>query len=186
MRRIEFDAINNRYIFRGNVFFLAFSAVTLFMATSGIRMIFGSLPLEDGYTGGDIFGIIFLSVWTALVLTGLFIGLTNATKKVIISTEGVTCKTLFSKREYLWSEIEDWGISYSGYTRGEGNTYDFYFSKNQQRAKNECRKRLKGKMIKTFVFESEYDRVAEDVIPFCSSRTFIQPFIGVNKYHFWG
>ena len=186
MHKIEFDAINNRYIFKGNTFFLAFSVVALFMATSGFRLIFGSLPLDDGYTGVDIFGIIFVSVWTALVLTGFFIGLTNATKKVIINTEGVTCKTLFSKKEYLWSEIEDWGISYCGKTRGEGNTYDFYFSKNQQRTKNECRKLLKGKMIKTLVFESEYELVVGDVIPFCSSKTFIQPFIGVNKHHFLG
>ena len=152
MRRIEFDAINNRYIFKGNIFFLAFSVVALYMATMGLRMIFGSLPLDEGYTGGDVFGIIFLSVWTALVLTGLFFGLTNATKKVIISIESVTCKTIFSKKEYLWSEIEDWGISYSGNTRGEGNTYDFYFSKNPQSGKNECGKRLKGEMIKTYVY----------------------------------
>lgn len=186
MRRIKFDAINNRYIFRGNLYFLAISAVAVYMATSGIRMIFEILPFEEGYTGGDVFGLVFLSVWTALVLSFFFIGLINATKKVIISIESVTCKTIFSKKEYLWSEIEDWGISYSGNTRGEGNTYDFYFSKNPQSGKNECRKRLKGEMIKTFVFESEYERVVKDVIPFCSSRTFIEPFIGVDKHHFWG
>ncbi len=186
MRKIKFDAINNRYIFKGNIFFLTLSGVAIYMASSGIRMIFEILPFDDSYTGGDVFGIVFMSVWTALVLSGFFIGLTNATKKVIINTEGVTCKTIFSKKEYLWSEIEDWGISYSGNTRGEGNTYDFYFSKNPQSSKNECRKQLKGKMIKIFVFESEYERVVEEVIPFCSSRTFIEPFIGVNKYHFLG
>ena len=186
MRRIVFDDINRRYIFKGNMFFLVFSAVALFMTASGIRMIWECLPPNGDFAGEDIFGILFLSVWTALTLTFFLVGLTNATKKVIIGTEGVACKTIFSEKEYLWSEIEDWGLSYSGNTRGEGNTYDLYFSKTPQRGKNECGKRLKGSMIKVYVFESEYERVVQDVIPFCSGRTQVEPFIGEDRHHFWG
>ena len=186
MRRIVFDDINQRYIFKRNPFFLVFSAVALFMTAVGIRTIWEFIPPNGNLAGEDIFGILFMCVWTAVTLTFLLVGLTNATKKVIIGTEGVTCKTIFSEKEYLWNEIEDWGLSYSGNTRGEGNTYDFYFSKTPQRDKNECRKRLKGKMIKVFVFESEYERVVQDVVPFCSGRTRVKPFVGEDRYHFWG
>ncbi len=186
MKRIEYDSFNNRYILRGNVFFVGLSAVALFMMISGIRMICDILPFEEGYTGGDIFGLGFMCVWTLVVTCGFLVGLTNATKKMIINSEGVTTKNLFSKKTYLWAEIEDYGVSYSGNTRGEGNTYDLYFSKQPQKTKNECRKRLKGKMLKTYIFETDYTIVAEDIMPFCRQYTAVEPFVGEDKFHFIG
>ncbi len=83
-----------------------------------------------------------------------------------------------------WSEIRDWGLSYCGQTRYEGNTYYLYFSKKVYPVKNECRKKLKGKMIKTFVIGNDYAEAVSKIVPFCSERTGIEPFIGKNKHHF--
>lgn len=184
-RMFKFDSENNQYTFKGNNYFAILSAGTLFMAFSGIRLIFDILPFEYDYTGADVFGLIFVCFWTLLVFIGFIISINNATKRIIINSESVICKTLFFKETYLWSEIEDWGLSYCGGTRGEGNTYYFYFSKQQQRIKNECRKNLRGKMIKTFIFEGDYEAIIKEVIPFCSTRTFIKPFIGVDKHHWF-
>ncbi len=182
----EFDEKNNQYIFKGNRYFLAFGAGAFFMSFFGIRMIIEMIPFEKDFTGMDVFGLVFLCVWTALVLSFCAYGILSATKKVFISTEGVVNKTLFSENKFYWTEIEDWGLSYYGRMKNEGNAYYLYFSKKAQLVRNECSKRLKGKMIKIVIFEDEYEAIVNDIIPFCSNRTFKKPFIGVNKFHFWG
>lgn len=146
------------------------------------------LPLGKGYEIGDVFGVIFLCVWTALAGAMGIIALVLGTKKIIINGDGVTSKTLLSSKILLWSEIKDYGLSYCGKS-GRGwsveNTYYLYFSKKKQQEKNECKKRLKGKMIKVTVIGGSYGEVINKVLPFCMERTAIEPFVGADKAHFW-
>ncbi|MDD6021165.1 MAG: hypothetical protein PUB94_00680 [Oscillospiraceae bacterium] len=180
----ELNQSENKIVLKRNNIFLAIGIATIFMAAMGIRLIFGLLPFEEGYTLSDVFGLIFVCVWILIVSgMGVFAFVTNS-KKITINDEGIFCNTWFSKRNLEWTEIKDWGLSYCGQTRGEGNTYYLYFSKEQYPIKNECRKKLKGKMIKTFVIGSDYAEIVNEVIPFCASRTKVAPFIGKDKYHF--
>lgn len=179
----EYNQSKNQITLKGNAVFGGIGIVAVFMAAMGIRLIFNILPFEDGYTFDDVFGLIFICIWTLIVSVMALCALASNSKKITIDDEGVSCKTWFSKEKLRWSEIKDWGLSYCGQTRWESNTYYFYFSKEQQPIKNECKKKLKGKMIKTVVIGNDYTEIVSKVIPFCTSRTEVEPFIGTDKWH---
>jgi len=173
----------NRITIKSDTLFLKIGVATIFMAIIGVRILFGMLPFEENYTSADVFGLIFICVWLIIVLSmGVFAFLTNS-KQIIIDNDGVLCKSWFTKNFIKWADIKDWGLSYCGQTRGEGNTYYLYFSKQECPIKNECKKKLKGKMIKTFVIGGDYSEALSEIIPFCKEKTDIIPFIGKDKFH---
>lgn len=171
----------NQIVLKRNTFFLGIGVVAVFMAAMVIRIIFAILPFGDEY---DAFALIFLSVWTAAVLAMAVYAFTVCSRKIVIDNKGISCKTWFSNTLIKWDEIKDWGLSYCGNNRGVVNIYYLYFAKDQRPIKNEFTKKLKGKMIKSFVFGNGYDEVISDVIPFCKARTQVEPFIAKDKPHF--
>lgn len=171
----------NQIVLKRNTFFLGIGIVAVLMVAMVIRTIFAILPFGDEY---DAFALIFLSVWIVAVLAMAVYAFTVCSRKITINDEGVLCKTWFSKSQIKWDEIKDWGLSYCGVSRGMGNTYYLYFSKQQHPIKNDCKKKLKGKMIKNFVFSNGYDEVISKIVPFCESRTQVEPFIAKDKPHF--
>jgi len=157
--------------------------IPLFMFFSGIRIVSALIPFEEGYTGADVFGFVFVCVWTAVVgvMTSAF--LYNFGKKTILDSEGITTTFLFYKKELEWREIQDYGISYCGQTRNEGNTYYLYFATEEQNTKNRFKKKLKGNMIKITVVGENYYEVTTKVIPFCQKKTSVTPFIAEDGFH---
>jgi hypothetical protein len=115
---------------------------------------------------------------------GIFAFATNS-KQITIDRDGILCKSWFRTEFIRWDEIKDWGLSYCGQTRGEGNTYYLYFSRHECPVINECKKRLKGRMVKTLVIGNRYSEAVSSIVPFCSENTDIPPFIGQDKYHFF-
>lgn len=182
MLMVEYNCSENRIVIGRNSTFLAIGVGAAVMAVAGIRLIAGLLPLEHGYTAADVFGVIFACVWTLLAV-GMGVAALSSNSKITLDDEGVTSATVFAKTRITWDEIADFGLSYCGQTKNEGNTYYLYFSKQQQPVKNECSKRLKGKMIKAVIIGDGYDEMVEKVIPFCASRTKAEPFIGRDKFH---
>jgi len=179
----ELSQSKNQIIIKRNTTFLSIGVVAIIMAIAGIRLVFGLLPFEEGYTFVDVFGLVFVCVWIIVVLSmGVFAFAINS-KQITISNDGVLCKSWFNEKFIKWSHIKDWGLSYCGQTRGEGNTYYLYFSKQECPIKNECKKKLKGKMIKTFVIGGDYSEALSEIIPFCKEKTDIIPFIGKDKFH---
>lgn len=175
---------SNKIILKGKSFFLVMTLGAGYMAYQGISLLCGLFSHEEGYTGADILGAVFVCFWTLMILCMGIYALLQGTKKIIIDEQGVLCKTLFTKRFLTWPEIADWGISYCGQTRGEGNTYYLYFSEQIQSVKNECRKKLRGSMIKYFIMGDEYYEAITELVPFCKERCSVEPFIGKEKYHF--
>lgn len=171
----------NRIVLKRNTFFLGIGIVAVLMVAMVIRTVFAILPLDDGY---DVFALAFLSVWIVAVSAMAVYAFTVCSRKIVIDDEGVSCKTWLSKSLIKWDEIKDWGLSYCGDSRGMGNTYYLYFSKQQHPIKDDCKKKLKGKMIKSFVYANGYDEVISDIVPFCKSRTQVEPFIAKDKPHF--
>ena len=154
------------------------------LSLAGVQAIIGVLPFEEGYSFMDVFGLIFLCFWTALVLCGAFYCLFTAYKQITLTQEGIFCATWFGKTYLPWSEVKDWGLSYCGQTKGQGNTYHLYFSDHQCSVKNDCKKKLKGKMIKTYLYGDDYYQATRTIIPFGGELTPVKPFIGKDKYHF--
>lgn len=181
---LEFTKSDKMIIIKGNRYFLGIGVIALFMAFVGVRLVFGILPFDEDYTAGDVFGLIFICAWIALVLSMAISSFSSNSMEITMNSEGVMCSSLFRKQLLAWSEIQDWGLSYCGQTRGEGNTYYLYFSDHICEPKNECRKKLKGRMIKTIVMGEDYSRVVSEIIPFCEARTLAKPFVGKDKYHF--
>lgn len=181
---VELTQSDNVIIVKPNSAFRLVGIFALFMAAVGIYLIFGLLPLEENYTVADIVGVVFIVAWVLVVLSmGIYAFVTNS-KQLMITDEGIFCDSWFSKDFIKWSDVKDWGLSYCGQTRGEGNTYYLYFSKREHPIKNDCKKSLKGKMIKTFIFDREYADIVTTVIPFCTDRTEVKPFVGEDKFHF--
>lgn len=173
----------NSITVKSDTLFLKIGIATIFMAIVGVRILFGALPLEDDYTSFDVFGLVFICVWLIIVLwMGVFAFLTYS-KQIVIDAKGVLFKTWFTKKHIKWVDIKDWGLSYCGQTRGEGNTYYLYFSEHECPIKNECKKKLKGKMIKTFVIGGDYSETISVIIPFCKEKTDIMPFVGKDVFH---
>lgn len=174
----------NQIIIKHNTTFLGIGVVATMMAIAGVRILFGLLPFEEGYTFSDVFGLIFICVWIISVLSMGISAFTVNSKQITINNDGVLCKSWFSKKFVKWSDIKDWGLSYCGQTRWEGNTYYLYFSEHTCPIKNDCKKKLKGKMIRTFVIGDDYFETISKIIPFCEERIEIMPFVGKDKYHF--
>lgn len=180
----ELSRSKNQMIIKPNITFLGIGVVAIIMAIAGVRLVFGLLPFEEGYTFADVFGLVFVCAWTLFVLSmGIFAFATNS-KKITINSEGILCVSWFGKKFIKWTDIKDWGLSYCGQTRWEGNTYYLYFSEQECAIKNDCKKKLKGKMIKTFVIGNDFSEAVGKIVPFCEKKTYITPFIGKDGSHF--
>lgn len=181
---IAFYESNDKLIIKRNNYFLGGVLIAGIMALGGIVVIFGILPFEEVQTFIDIFALVFLLIWESGVIYGFVYYIREYSRYTVISRDGVSCYTCFKKEFLKWDDVKDWGLSYCGQTRGEGNTYCLYFSEHECQIKNDCRKKLKGKMIKIFVFEDDYSEAVCKIIPFCNENTDIMPFVGKDKYHF--
>ena len=173
---LAFSESKDTITISGNRIFIAIGMAAALMTVGGIRV------LADTELS---FGTLFLGFWCAVTLTMAIVALANGTKQIVINGEGVLCKTWFEKNLMPWEEVQDWGRSYCGQTRGEGNTYYLYFSAHVCCAKNECAKRLKGTMIKTVVIGEEYAEVVRDLVPFCQGHTAVPPFVGEDRHHYF-
>ena len=175
----EFNQSKNEIVLKRNTVFLCIGAVVLLIALGGIILIFSLFPVDGEYSFVDILNLIIVCILILLILLmGIYALITNS-KQIIINDEGIECNSWFVKRKLRWIDIKDWGLSYCGETRWEGATYYLYFSKEQHRIINGCRKKLKGEMIKSFVIGNDaYAEVVSKVIPFCMSRTEVEPFVG--------
>lgn len=174
---IEYDRINNQIKIGADDFFRKGFLCGIALACMGIALLIDTLPWEEGYTEGDIFGTIFLLVWILGVIAMSLIYLADFKKRIFINDEGVLYITWNRKKFLYWNEIKDFGLSYYG-NNGMGlEMYYLYFSKKKFEKKNESSKKLKGSIIKTCIMCDKYDDILSVVIPFCKERISVEPFI---------
>ena len=157
---------------------LGIGAVSLFMSCVGVYITACCIiNLIEEFNSADLSGLIFMLFWTSIVMCMSFHGFYAGGKRVTIDESGVSLEMLFIKKHYDWSEIADFGISYSGRMRNGERHYDLYFSKIKQKEKDKYKKKLKGSMIRTFVFGDEYYKVLREIFTFCNGRTSVEPFV---------
>lgn len=183
MLKITADPGKNIVTVSGAPYFLGFGIIASFMSAIGVYLIVTTLPFEDGSTVENVLSLGFMLIWTLLTMSMATFAFSEHFSKIIIDSEGVKRSSLFSRKSFSWTEIADWGLSYCGQTRNEGNTYYFYFSDKIQESRNETKKRLRGKMIKMIVSGDEYSEIVNRVVPFCRERSHVEPFIGSDKFH---
>ena len=114
----------------------------------------------------------------AVFLTGLGIfELNSGSKKITIDSKGISCKSLF-KRQYIeWTDVKDYGISYTGETRYRDSTYYFYFAESLKPTQSDVSKKMDVNTMKIFLFKKDRDRIEKEIIPFCQQYSKVSPFI---------
>ena len=114
----------------------------------------------------------------AVVLTGLGIfELNSGSKKIIIDSKGISCKSLFKKQYIKWADVKDYGISYTGETRYRDSTYYLYFAESLKPTQSEVSKKIDVNTMKIFIFKKERDKAEKEIIPFCRQYSEVSPFI---------
>lgn len=181
--RSGFKISSEKIVFECNKLNLFLLIIPFCMFISGIQLISRLVPFEEDYTWFDVFGFAFACLWTAVVGVMSLYLVFNILKRTVADANGITVTFLSYKKEIAWINVKDYGLSYSGKARGDGNMYDLYFATEEQKFKNKFRKKLKGNIIKIIIVEDDYNDVVANVIPFCSTKTRVSPFIGENKYH---
>lgn len=182
---MEINVSSQEVKIKPNAIFKGIGIVAIIMACTVIYELF-PLDFEDNYsfdTFIDVFGIVFLILWITVVLSLGCAAFITGNKTVTINDAGVVCRSPWFKNELTWAEIKDYGVSYCGQTRGLGNAYVLYFAPEEQKNKNECKKKLKGKMIRFYVTGDAYSDVINKAFPFCTNFTKIIPFIAEDRFH---
>lgn len=178
---------DNEIIIKPDLYGTSIGLITLIFTISvGIFVIIGMMPFDAEHSLVNIIGLIFICIWMCLgIIMGTHTIIFNHSQ-IIINLDGITHRNLFSEYQIKWNELADYGISYWGrYGRSYNSmTYYLYFSKKPLKTKNRSRKLIKGKMIKAFVYESDFDSLTNWIFPFCRSQTELEPFIG-QKTHWW-
>ena len=181
---IELEKSKDKFTIKQNSPAFIVGVFACIMSIPVIKLLFDIQPFAEGHTSADYFGVAFLCVWLFVVLGGALHEFSESSKLIVIDSDGVSCKSHLSKKYLKWTDIKDWGLSYWCQTRGHGNTYYLYFSEKVYPKKNECRKKLKGKLMYITIIEDDYYRAVNHIIEFCRDKTEVEPFVAVNKYHF--
>ena len=169
----------------GNRYFLIVSVGAAVMALLPVKNFIEAWIHQGYFTKGDIFVTVLAIPWVLFFLFGAFYCYLYGTGYIVMNNNGVKYHSLINNRFYSWAEIEDFGMSYCGLTGNAGvNTYYFYFSKNMLPTKSDDKKKIRGKVIKTMIFESDFQDFADEVIPFCKRFTSVEPFVPEIRFHF--
>ena len=109
-------------------------------------------------------------------------------KTFFIGEEGVSYSSMFSKRFLAWLEIKDYGLSYEGRAQEGGsysNSYLLFFAVEQQKCKSKYKKKMAKGTLKISVSSDDYTCFSENVVPFCSKKIDVVPFLPEDVPHFF-
>ena len=155
-------------------------ALSIFMAFLSfmlLRVGFGWVRMIMEETDRDVIGIVFIAVWLLIGLSVLVFGmLRKLFSYVEISSEGITYTDWFKKKNILWCELKDYGISFEGRSKGVNN-YTLFFSDEILPEKNMNKKKLKGVAIKLDMVQVDYAGIYTKLIPYCNRYTGLKPFL---------
>ena len=161
-------------------FFYIVGAVLAVMGIIGVKILIDLLPIEGRL---NLIGVVIIALWFSVVAGTGVLTFIAGSKRITINREGVRYASLFRKEFLKWDEIQDWGLSYCGRGQWIRNIYILYFAQNRLTAKNDEKKKLKGKRITYYIVGDEYDEMSNAIIPFCLSYTKTTPFLPKYKVH---
>lgn len=106
---------------------------------------------------------------------GLFM-LLRFFETVTVDENGILRKSLLKSKKLSWEETADYGVFYDVTSRYP--MYVVYFSAEKlETNKKETRKKLRGRTIKIYVAQSQFDAVTESLLPFCRRYAKCEPFV---------
>ena len=178
-------ATNNGFELKSNSLYLKIGIMATFMECIGLYFFLPMLFEFDGSIG-DWVAAAFVCLWLGGVLFGALISFYKYSEKLIICEDGVSYSSMLGKRHLAWHEIQDYGLSYDGRVQDGANfsnSYILYFSKKKQENKSQFKKKLSKEVLKISVSSEDHACFRENVIPFCASKTEIQPFVPEDVPH---
>ena len=180
---MKIEHTNSRMTLKGSNSFAAVGVVAFVMGSVGIFLISDMLRSADSSAdSSDVLGVVIASVWTLLTFSMGVYALASGSRTLTLDDDGVTCKTWFQQSFLPWNEVNDWGLSYHGRDRWGNNFYDLYFSREMYPVRNECAKKLRGRILRVTI--DDYMQAVNSIIPFCRGKTTVVPFVGTDKPHF--
>ena len=153
-----------------------FLLVAGFMLWKGGSLFFDLFPLKNT---GDYVGVVFITIWIAVIFAmGWFVAGQYLFLRVVLNDRGIFYSKLLRKREILWCELKDYGVSYGGRSQGGVEQYTLYFSKEVLPERKRNIKKLKRVVIQLEMDRNDYAAVLVDVIPYCQQHvTATKPYI---------
>ena len=178
---MKIEQTDGRMTLKGGGSFAVVGVMAFAMGTVGILLFVDMLRSAGEPDSNAVLGAVIAAVWTLLTFSMGVCAFAAGSRTLTLDDGGVTAKTWFRRSFLPWSEVNDWGLSYRGRDRWGSNFYDLYFSREIYPARDECRKKLRGRMLRITIDNDGYTESVARVIPFCSSRTAVTPFVGVDK-----
>lgn len=152
----------------------------IFIAFLGGMLLFAGYHLLHMLTaedGRDYIGIAFISLWLLVGLAVLvFCPLQKLSLRVELSAKGIFYSSWFRKKDILWSELKDYGISFDGRDKMGRNTYILYFSDEVLPLKN-TKKKLRAVPVQLDMISEDYAGICNKVLPYCGRYTGLKPFL---------
>ena len=143
----------------------------------------------------DVFGLVFCTVWTA-VLAAVSVGaFLHYAEKAVISDDGITVFRIFGKKHLGWNGVAEYGIKNFGPERSEinmsgpfGNNYTHvvWFSKKIGRMSRKGLKYIPLGSCQIMVRGSDNIYLFKEyVIPLCSKHTGAVPVVNRFMWNAW-
>lgn len=172
---------DNSIILSGNELFLMIGIVAISFFCVGIYLMITCIWPEDGVV--DRLGTCFVGIWTCMGLWMAVRSLNEAFTELVIDEGGVLLRCPLGKKRITWNEIGDWGLSYVGTANHDDNGYEFYFAREPQQEKNESSRKLRKEVLRYTVIGEEYERLLQEVLPFCQRYARVKPFVPEDAEH---
>ncbi len=171
---IRVEKYDDEIVVKSSVEYFIFGFAVISMALMAIIELIIDIYSAEALTGFDcvIYSVVIVSCFLGSVYC-----FKNGLAQLIIDDQGVTYKDPFTKRFFPWSEIKDYGFSYTGHGKYGNRYYEFYFSVMVLKNKNYRSKRLKGSVIKFGIADSKYSEIVKKVMPTCRKNIKARPFI---------
>ena len=127
---------------------------------------------------GDYIGIAFMALWLAVILgMAVFIVVRFMSARVELSPKGIFYSDFLRKRDILWCELKDYGISCAAGSKVGKKYYCLYFSEEVLPEKKRFKMMQKG-VIKLDMNRNDYASALTKVIPYCQQYiTATKPFV---------
>ncbi|MGN1195827.1 MAG: hypothetical protein ACI4SB_10110 [Acutalibacteraceae bacterium] len=136
-----------------------------------------SLPVSgaDLFTPGGLPVLCLAAFALFFFFTGLFM-LFRFFETVTVDENGIVRKRFLTRKRLRWDETADFGVFYD--VKSRRPMYVLYFSDEKLPTnQKETRKKLRGRTIKIYIAQSEFDTVTETLMPFCRRFAGCEPFV---------
>ncbi|MGN1443588.1 MAG: hypothetical protein ACI4XE_07050 [Acutalibacteraceae bacterium] len=179
MNRIEIKA--NEVVVKRNNLLIVFGVFVLGIGIGVVPMLldFPKPEITGEYELSEVFGFLFGCLWLLVISGNGIFCITAGFKRIVIDSDGVTCKGLFGVKKLSWSAVADYGVYWDGQTRPTSfHEYVLYFADAVLPVNRKLTKKKPGRnTVKTHFLSVRFSDEPEKILAFCRRYSSVTPFI---------